>query len=195
MKNYLKLFLYSIFYITKNNLGKLILLVISIITFNYAGTFEDTKLESKVIKEIKIEDSYLYITKSIKNSEIEYSVIQRDKPEKLKDGKIIWYEYSDVNVLLWTVFVIFGVGLLILSFSDDVDWDIKYSYRQAIEQMFHSEYDEGVYYYIAFDRLIGKRSRQLYRNQILHEFDVYNLSDILFHAKIKTKSNRKEKKI
>jgi len=57
MKDYLKLFSYTIFYFTKKNLVKLILIFLSIITFNYVGTFEDTKYERYVIKELVLESS------------------------------------------------------------------------------------------------------------------------------------------
>ena len=194
MIDYFKLFLYSTFYITKNNLGKLILVILSIISFNYAGTFEDVKYEAEVAKEINIDGIYLYITKDIEDNEINYDVIQREKPEELKDGKITWYEYAGVNIFLWVVVVVCVVIILLLTFADDSDlhWDIRDSYKKALEKMFHTEYEDGVYYYIAFGRLMGKRSEQINRHSILYEFSVYSLSDILFHPKFQTKTEKRE---
>lgn len=198
MKDYLKLFLYTSLYFTKANLFKLIMIVLSIITFNYAGTFEDTKYESRVVKELIVEDfpvdcpscdlsnTYLYITMDIKDNKVKYDIIQRKDPEKLKDGKIIWYEYSGYNIFFWILFVACVFILILTTFSDnDLNWEFRDPYRDALRKMIHTEYEDGIYYYISFGRLLGKRDYQIRRDDVLYNFSISGLSDIMFHPPFK----------
>lgn len=199
MKDYLKLFLYTSFYFIKTNLVKLIMIVLSIVTFNYAGTFEDIKYERSVVENLVVEDfpvdcpscelsnTYLYITMNIEDNKVKYDVIQRKEPESLKDGKIIWYEYSGYNIFLWVLFVLCLLILTIMTFSEDTDtrWKFRDPYRDAIKMMIHTEYKEGIYYYISFGRLLGKRDHQIIRDNILYDFSISRLSDIMFHPPFK----------
>ena len=175
------------------------MIVLSIITFNYAGTFEDTKYESYVVKELVVEDfpvdcpscdlsnTYLYITLSISNDEIKYDVIKRKEPESLKDGKIIWYEYSGYNIFFWVLFSICIITLVLMTFSEEIDarWKFRDPYRDALKMMIHTEYKDGIYYYISFGRLLGKRDQQIIRDNILYDFSISRLSDIMFHPPFK----------
>jgi hypothetical protein len=192
MVNYFKFIFYIIFFISKDNLFKLFIIASSVICFNYAGTIEDTKYEYQVSKELKIDDFYIYITKDIRNNKVEYDIIQFNEPMEIKDGKLIWYEYSGLNSLLWAIFTICVFLVFFATFFDqhgDISWDIESNYDKALIKMFHTEYENDIYYYVAFDRLISKRSNIINRRELLYEFDIKSLSDILYHPKFEINKN------
>jgi len=70
-----------------------------------------------------------------------------------------------------------------MSFSEDSDanWDFRDSYKDALKSMIYTELDNGIYYYISFGRLLGKRDHQIRRHEILYEFSIFSISDIKFH--------------
>ena len=62
MITYLKLLPRLLFYILTNNPTKMIVLVIGLILFHYAGSFPDSKIPNYICGSIKINNEQAYIT-------------------------------------------------------------------------------------------------------------------------------------
>lgn len=200
--NYLKFSFVFLLDLVKSNPGKVITLVLSIICWQFAGTYKDVKCEVKVEQKLEISGEHLYISSEINNDKkIEYKIHQFSDPQELIDDKLTWYEYSGWNIFFY---VIFGASFLIWTistvagwFGEESGWDINDSVKEAIESIIYCEVEEDVYYYLGLGRLIGKRDHQIRRNYIRHEFGINSLSDVLFCPKYNflTKSEKRENKL
>ena len=58
-KSYLKLFLTFPFFIIRDNIGKSILILIAVISYQFLGTFEDAKYEAPIIQTINTNNQLL----------------------------------------------------------------------------------------------------------------------------------------
>ena len=190
-KSYLKLFLTFPFFLIKDNIGKTILIIISLITFHYAGTFDDVKCEEDIIKTVKVAETNLYIYMD-GDSDSEIFKMAYGDDYKVEDGKIKWVESSPGNIILWVLFVISTLVLVIMFFvgldDDEVGWDIVESWRKALTSTIYTIHEEDTYYYMSFGRLLGKRDTLIRRNNLRYELNINSLGDIFYCPRFQTKT-------
>lgn len=186
MKDRIKLFSLLLFNIIKSNIFKVCLIVAIIISYNYAGTFPDNTVDYKVTKDFKIGKTYLYVVEDIENNEIDYNIKQYDRPVKVVDGYIKENEYSGLNILFWAIFIICSIILLFMTFTsdDDANWDLSYCYRESLKSLIYTELKDGYYIYLSCGRFLGKRDFKINRSNVLYEFGIDRLSDILYCPKV-----------
>lgn len=196
--NYLKFFLIFLYTLIKDNIVKSICLAISITIFQFAGTFSDGEYIKDVVQEIEVNGDYLYVSEKITNDDnITYELNDFKEPQKVENGKLIYYEYSQINVLMWALFAFstFIVGLMtILGWSgeDDSGWHSNESYKNAISKIIYCVEENGIFYYMSFGRLLSKRDNQLSRYDICRSLGIRSLSDIRFCPKFQTKTQKRE---
>ena len=158
----------------KENPGKLILLFLFIVFYNFSGTFEDTIKEYQIIDNYEIKGEK-FITLENDN---EITLINEKKIDldnyKIEGDLIIDSEYNDLNVLFWLLTVLFAFIFIILTFSDNEGWCFSYIRRKTIKEMIRSEEEGGFYYYYVFGKLIQKSTNVIAYNDFIY-FDVDNL--------------------
>jgi len=197
--NYFKFFTVLVLDLIQSNPTKYICIILSIITWQFAGSYEDAKYQVKVDKQIEIAGTHLYISSDLNDSkEIKYEMKQFEDKQELIDGNLVWYEYSGWNVFFWVIFVI---STLIWSIStivgwvgsdDEAGWELEESIKEAISSIIYCEEENGIYYYISLGRLIGKRDQQVRRGNVRYEFGINSLRDVLFCPKFQTKTQKRE---
>jgi hypothetical protein len=194
---YLKFFLTFLLELVKTNIVKTIFVVVSIISFHYAGTFPDTTDTYNVVTETKVENTYIYVYETISDNQIKYENIWQDgKPLEVKDGLISLQSYSGFNILFWVIFSISTLLVVIASLfmgDTDVSWDIEESWKEAFSTLIYCEEENGVFYYFALGRLISKRDRQISRSyRPASELSISGFRDLYRCPKYQTKTQRRE---
>ena len=139
----------------------------------------------------------IYVIRS--HGENPYDVVSSNKPEKIQNNQLVYYDYHDGNVLLW---VIFGIlCLLILVFTiiglvnddDEVGWGIEDFYTMSISTLIYCELEEDTYYYMIMGRLIQKRNDQIrFTSNIAREMRIFNMSDVFRLPKFSTKTQKRK---
>lgn len=195
-KSYLKLFLTFPFFIIKDNIGKSILILIAVISYQFLGTFEDAKYEAPIIQTINTNNDTLYVY-AYTSEETTYEVVKSDNEDyKIIGDKITWIESSDGNIIIGILFFVPVISLVIMFFvgleNDDVEWDIESSWKDAVRSTVYTLYEENTYYYMSFGRLLGKRDYLISRHNIGYELSINSLSDILYCPKFQTKTQNRE---
>lgn len=141
----------------KNNQIKLIALVVAIITFPFLNSLPDEKKETPIVKEIKVDGDYIYLSRDVLNGEIQYDAKSFHKKQKLMGGVyLIEKEYNDANIFIWLLFIIalaFPVFGIFIS-DNDVNWDLEKVTQETISYFIKCEEEDGTYYYLYKDRLL-----------------------------------------
>ena len=185
--SYLKLIFNFVKYSIISNPAKIIMIVLSTIAINWAGTLKGEYDYIHVTKQFKDGDTYVYISK---DSDNDYEVYTSDKQE-LKNGKIPVWDEPDGKILLWILSVIMiiivSIGTIVGALSDDdeVAWDFSDAYENALHSLIYCEYEDGNYHYMIMGRLIEIR-----KNRTRH-FDINRLSDVYRLPKYSTKTQRR----
>ena len=161
----------------KENPGKLILLFLFIVFYNFSGTFEDTIKEYQIIDNYEIKGEK-FITLENTNPSNEITLINEKKIDldnyKIEGDVLINSEYNDLNFLFWLLTGLFAFIFLILTFSDDEGWSFSYIRKKTIKEMIRSEEEGGFYYYYVFGKLIQKSTNVINYHDFRY-FDVDNL--------------------
>lgn len=188
IKDYLKLTLNYLFNLITGNNIKFIVLIITIISYNLAGTFEDYPYKQLIVNQFKEEDKFIYIKKSSGS----YDTIVKDEQVEIdEDGYYNTMEYNEVNILFWSIFTLGFFWSLIGLFAYEEDgWEFSYNWKKSIRSLVTTELDNDTYYYIALGRLIGKSNRSL-KSYVLDEFNINELRDILLCPKFQTKRTKR----
>lgn len=141
----------------KKNTIKLIALVVAIITFPFLNSLPDEKKETPIVKEVKIEGDYIYLSRDVLNGEIKYDAKSFHKKQKLMGGVyLIEKQYDDLNIFIWILFVVaLAIPVIGTFISDtDVNWDIEKVTQETISYFIKCEEEDGTYYYLYKDRLL-----------------------------------------
>lgn len=156
--NYIKLSVLYFYYLIIKNPLKIAFFTIALITYNYAGTFEDEKDEVEVINHFTSDNKHLYVYKKAKESEIKYDIYVSSKEQKLVNGMLIYYSYHDGNVIMWILCVIsgllFGGAFIMGRGDDDIGWSSDSCFNNALKWFVKCDKIDGKYYYHAFNRLL-----------------------------------------
>ena len=196
--SYLKLILNLIKYLIIENPIKVIMTVIAIITFNFAGTFKGENEYYNLVSEAKDGNTYVYVINSRTQDNSGYDIITSDKPKLIKNGQVKVWDYNDGNILLsivcvlLTIVVTIGTIIGIVNDDDDVGWDFEYSYQRSISTLIYCELESDVYYYMIMGRLIDKRKDQIrYTSNVAREMRIFNMSDVHRLPKFSTKTQKR----
>ncbi len=194
---YLKFISVLLLDIIKSNPAKTVFLTLAIISYQYIGSFEDTKTTYDISTEIKMGNDYLYIYEEVKNDEIVYGMKQFDEVQKLEDNKLIQYDYSGFNVTFWVIFVISGLVVTISTIAgwfgeEESGWELDDSYKEAVSSIIYCVEEDGIFYYMSLGRLLSKRDNILSRRYACSEIGIKSLRDIYFCPKFQTKSSKRE---
>jgi hypothetical protein len=173
-------------------------LIIAITSWNYAGSFQNGTYKEPVVSEIKDGANWIYLTRNSSNSS-GYEVLTSTSKEKLVDGSLVLDDYNGINVLFWVFFVISGLTLSIATIigwvndDSDISWDLKSCFENSLNGIIYCELEDGVYYYMAFGRLIGKSDRQINPRRVADHFNTYSISDLrkcpIFSTKKQNRNN------
>ena len=197
--SYLKLILNFIKYLIIENPIKLIMIVVSVIVFNFAGTIKGGYEYYNIVSQVKDGNTYVYVTNSKSEGNNGYEVFTSDKPEVIKNGQLQVWDYNDANVLLYIIGSILTLIVLIVTIvglvndDDDIGWDIESCYQRSISTLVYCELEGDTYYYMIMGRLIDKRKDQIrYTSNVAREMRIYNMSDVFRLPKFSTKTQKRD---
>jgi hypothetical protein len=177
---------------------KITALVIAIISWNYAGSFQNGTYKEPVVSEVKDGSTWIYLTRN-SGSSSGYEVMTSTTKEKLVDGSLVLDDYNGINVVFWAFFVIsaliFSITTIIGWINDDgvlsLGWDLDGCLVNSLNNIIYCELEDGVYYYMAFGRLIGKSDRQINPRRVSDHFNTYSLSDLRKCPRFSTKTQNR----
>lgn len=195
MMSYLKFLFVFLLELLKNNPIKILYITVAIITFNFAGSFENDVNEYEVATVVKIDNNYVYVCRSISENKIKYENVWDSKEIPIKNGKIYIESYAFLNGLMWFFFVISCILFIVPTFmsDDDVNWEIEDCWKEAFCTLIYCEEENGEFYYFALGRLIDKRNRQVSRSySITRELNINGFRDLYRCPKYQTKTQRRE---
>ncbi len=196
MISYIKFTLILLFELIKTNIGKTIFLIAAIVGFNYAETFPPDTDTYHVVAETKVDNTYIYVYKSISDNKVQYdNVWQEGKPLEVKNGFISMKSYNGANIFFWVLFGISTVILIICTFinDDDVGWEFQDVWVESFTTLIYCEEEDGYFYYFALGRLISKRDKQINRNyRMVGELHIDGFRDLYRCPKYQTKKQRRE---
>lgn len=145
---------------------KITFMVVSIISFYFAGSFQNSTKKIEVVSQTKRGPDYVYTVVN-KGTSDGYDIVVSDKEEKIIDGCLIKEDYNDVNVLFWILFGISTIILVVATFigivgdDDDISWNIQECKKSAAQSLLYCELENNTFYYMALGRLIQKSNTQL----------------------------------
>lgn len=184
----------------KKNPIKLIALVVAIITFPFLNSLPDEKKETPIVKEIKIDGDYIYLSRDKVNGEIQYDAKSFHKKQKLMGGVyLIEKQYDDVNIFIWILFVValaFPVFGIFIS-DDDANWSIEKVTQETISYFIKCEEEDGTYYYLYNDRLLKTSDKIInsYSN-IAYTLDIKDFTKLrnfpIWNSKQRKRNNKLE---
>lgn len=193
---YLLIFIKSLIF---NNKIKFLFLLINSILFHYAGTIPNSINDNFIIKEVQVDDrTYLYIRSSVQNNQINYDIIQSDKPQKVTNGILVTSEYHGGNVALWVSFGIISLILIIstlVTWGDSDGWEIEECLEEAFLSLVVCEFEDGKYYYTCCGRLLGVSDHKRTHQYILGDFGVRGFDELKTCPKFETKTQRRDRSL
>ena len=200
--SYLKLILNFIKYLIIENPIKLIMIVASVIAFNFAGTIKGGYEYYNIVSQVKDGNTYVYVTNSKSESNNGYEVFTSDKPEVVKNGQLQVWDYNDFNILLYFVGGILTIIILVVTIvglandDDDIGWNIEDCYQRSISTLIYCELEGDTYYYMIMGRLIDKRKDQIrYTSNVAREMRIFDMSDVYRLPKFSTKTQKRNNKL
>jgi hypothetical protein len=197
--NYIKYLLSFIKELIFNNKIKFIFITIACVLFYYAGTIPNSIVSNRIVKEIQIDnETYLYVRSSVQNNQINYDIIQSDKPQKITNGILLTSEYHGGNVALWVLFGIISLILIVytcITWNESEGWEINDCLEEAFLSLVECEFEGDKYYYTSCGKLLGIKEHKVNHQYILGEFKVRGFDELKTCPKFETKSQRREKSL
>ena len=196
--SYLKLVFNFIKYLIIENPIKLLMVVASIVAFNFAGTVSGENEYYNLVSQVKDGNTYVYVVNSHSTSDNGYEVYTSDKPEVIKNGQLQLWNYNDANILLYIIGSILTLIVLIVTIvglandDDDIGWNIESCYQRSISTLIYCELEGDTYYYMIMGRLIDKRKDQIrYTSNVAREMRIFDMSDVYRLPKFSTKTQKR----
>jgi len=192
----IRYFLGVIWQLIITNPIKIATLVIAIVSFNYADSFQNGTYKEPVVAEFNDNSTWVYLTRNSSNSS-GYEVMTSATKEKLVDGSLVLDDYNDLNVFFWIFFVISGLIFSITTIigwiggDDDISWDLNGCLEKTLNDIIYCELEGDVYHYMAFGRLIGKSKTQINPRRVSDHFNTYSLFDLRKCPKFSTKTQNR----
>ena len=151
--------------------------------------FELEEYENKLEYKAKIENSNKYIYFNINDNKVfSYKITEESNNPIFITNNI---ELKYISLIIGYIILVIII-LCIISGSADIEFD--YVNRLFFETLIKCEIEDGIYHYMIFDRLIGKKE-YLIDYRISDHFKIYSISDILNRPKFETKRSRRKKSI
>jgi hypothetical protein len=167
-----------------NNIGKSIVLVLTLVSFYFAGKVPDSKYRISVAAENKIlsgpDTTYNYLYWS--DSEYKICLVTFDR--EVRKGNIVeWQSYSDGNILIWSGFVISCVILIILSLipDGDIGWDFTGCWKSALYDCVKVVEQNDKFYWVLKGRLL--KSSDSSSLHVVSRYTIDSLVDDYVHRK------------
>ena len=151
--------------------------------------FELEEYENKLEYKAKIENSNKYIYFNINDNNVSSYKITDESNNTIFITSNIELKYVALGIGYLILVIII---LCIISGSADIEFD--YANRLFFETLIKCEIEDGIYHYMIFDRLIGKKD-YLVDYRISEHFKIYTIKDILNRPKFETKRSRRKKSI
>ena len=192
----IRYFLGVIWQLITTNPIKIVALILTIISYNYAGSFKNGTYKEPIVKEFNDGGIWVYIARSTNNSS-GYEVMTSQSKQKLVDNCLVLEDYDDRNVLLWILFgltsLVFVISTIIglVNHDDDIGWDLDSCQEISINNLIYCELEGDTFYYMAFGRLIGQSKTQLKSRSIADSFYIHTLSDLKKCPKFSTKTQKR----
>jgi hypothetical protein len=192
----IRYFLSVVWQLIITNPIKIISIIITIISYNYAGSFKNGTYKEPIVKEFNDGGNWIYIVRTT-NNDNGYDVMTSQTKQKLVDDCLILEDYNGFNILFWILFVVtllvFIISTIIglMNDDDEVGWDLEYCQKNSLNNLICCELEDGIFYYMALDRLIGKSNTQIVSRRICEHFSIYSLSDIKRCPKFSTKTEKR----
>jgi len=192
----IRYFLGVIWQLITTNPIKIVALILTIISYNYAGSFKNGTYKEPIVKEFNDGGIWVYIARSNNNSS-GYEVMTTQSKQKLVDNCLVLEDYDDRNVLLWILFgltsLVFVISTIIglVNHDDDIGWDLDSCQEISINNLIYCELEGDTFYYMAFGRLIGQSKTQLKSRSIADSFYIHTLSDLKKCPKFSTKTQKR----
>ena len=197
--NYIKYLLIFIKSLIFNNKIKFLFLLINSILFHYAGTIPNSINDNKIIKEVQVDDrTYLYIRSSVQNNQINYDIIQSDKPQKVTNGILTTSEYHGGNIALWVFFGIISIILIVytcITWNESEVCEINDCLEEAFLSLVVCEFEDGKYYYTCCGKLLGVSVNKRRHEYILGDFGVGGFDELKTCPKFETKTQRRDRSL
>jgi hypothetical protein len=197
--SYLKLILNFIKYLVIKNPIKLLMVVAAIVAFNYAGTIPGGYEYYDIAAQAKDGNTYVYVIRSHDGGENPYDIVSSNKPEKVQNNQLVYYDYHDGNIVIWVIFGILCLLIVIFTIiglvndDDDVGWEIEDCYTLSISTLIYCELEEDTYYYMIMGRLIEMRKDQMrYSSNLAREMRIFTMSDVSRLPKFSTKTQKRK---
>lgn len=176
--------------------GKSITLVVTILAFCYAGTF-DYKTETKTIfgqnmlvEGLDTTHTYLY------KSEGNITCVSFRRPVKILPGNVITYKESNgLNALMWGIF---GLGVIILLFGTFGDNQVNWEFRDNWYDTLYSEVkvveEEGKYHWVLQNRLLLSSEKEMNGMEVRNRVEDYIKNKNIF-PEFYTKQDKRNRKL
>jgi hypothetical protein len=190
----IRYYLNLLWFIFSKNLVKFALLVTAFVSFFFAGTIPEVTYKKEVLVEHKQGPDFIYIVRD-KDKETGYDILVSQVKHQLSgDNYLSVEEFNELNVLIWLLFgiclVALSIGTILGIHDDDIGWEIEDCKEMAVNNLVRCELEDGVYYYMALGRLLGKSNKQV-RGDIPRHFSIYCLSDLKRCPKFSTKEAKR----
>jgi hypothetical protein len=189
-KYYLLYFKFLTKYIIHNKF-KFLFLIFTIMVGFKLESHERIERNTFVISSFEYEKEFFYVINSKKKKEI----ISFKEPKKIIDDKITYTERNEINDFLIGVFTVSCIIWLILigvSYEDEEIWQKYKVITKCVKSLIYIEEQEGVFYYMIYDRLILKSNNLIDKDNVYRTSDISNINDILSLPKFKTKKQKRE---
>jgi hypothetical protein len=194
--SYLKFLLNFFKYLVIINPFKILLLILSIISYQFIDTFQGEWEKYDVVATGKHGNDFIYVIQ-VDYKDDGYDVIKSETEKNIKEGQISIWDYNDVNILFWILFIVplivlcIGTIIGVIHDDDDVSWELKKCYVKSLTTLVYCELEDGIYYYMVMGRLICKKDK------IIHGYHISNLgvnsfSEIYRLPKFSTKTMKRE---
>lgn len=168
----IKFLLFYLYKIIISSPWKIAFIIISLVSFRFAGSFADSKEELNIIDSLHLNNEYQYVYTNISDNKLEYKIYTSPQPTKLQSGKIVYYSYNVANVFLWFLFGISTVILicvLIVGIHDeDAGWNFGVAFSYALTWFVRCDRSEdgNTFSYHAFGKLVAEETGGRYRADV-----------------------------
>jgi hypothetical protein len=151
------IYLRFLLYLLVKNPAKLIFIVLTLISFEFAGKFNDDKNKDHVLAENLIvqgkDSSYVYLYKD----QSVFRVTSFPKKQAILPDQTIEYgSYAAINIVLWIVFGILSIILLasVITNDDDVNWEFRTNWSSFLRKQVKVYEQNGKYHWVLFNKLL-----------------------------------------
>lgn len=157
------------FFKAKHGIILLIFSTLALLSYNYAGSFDDIEVKYEIVKYFEMDGKHVYVKKSLEGNKV------FDEKQELVNGKLTAFEYHDLNILLWCLFIIFTIVVLGLLFDGEFPYLINKSMFNTYMHFLKIEKENGYYIYYYKNKHI-KKSKTLLNEYDFMRSDFKNLN-------------------